>query len=191
MRETTTGIAHALSLALIAATLVLAPRPVAAQVREPEAKSPLAIARIMLVEKPAARYRDPDMTATASVPADQPLHIYVEPTGMTTRFERGTVKAMLVVDMLAKSSEGKVVRDGKAVLRIPFSVRAPKPAPLADVYSNITIGALKLEPGVYELVVRFNDGYGASFAEQRITFTQTPASPPPSARRKSPAASQR
>jgi hypothetical protein len=191
MRETTRPIACALLLAIMAPFAAPHPHPVAAQAREPEAKAPLAITRIMLVEKPAARYRDPEMTATTSVPADQPLHIYVEPTGMTTRYERGTVKALLVIDMLAKSSEGKVVRDGKAVLRIPFSVKAPKPAPLADAYSNISIGALKLDPGIYELVVRFNDGYGATFSEQSITFTQTLARNPPSARRKNPAASQR
>jgi hypothetical protein len=191
MHEMIAAAARALTLAILTAMVLLGPRPVAAQAREPEAKPPLAIARIVLVEKPAASYRDPELTATASVPADQPLHIYVEPTGMTTRYERGAVKALLVIDMLAKSSEGKVVRDGKAVLRIPFSVKAPKPAPLADAYSNITIDALKLDPGIYELVVRFNDGYGSTFSEQSITFTQTPARDPSPARRKAPAASQR
>ncbi len=191
MRETTGSIAGALTLAVMTAMVLLRPQPAAAQTREPEAKAPLAIARIMLVEQPAAKFRDPELAATASVPADQPMHIYVEPTGMTTRYERGSVKALLVIDMLAKSSEGKVVRDGKAVLRIPFSVKARKPAPLADVYSNISIGALKLDPGIYELVVRFNDGYGSAFSEQSITFTQTPARDPPPARRKSPAAPQR
>jgi len=191
MPGTTSPIPCALALSAMAAMLVLRPQPVAAQAPGPEVKTPLAIARIELVEKPAARYRDPDLTATGSVPADRPLHIYVEPTGLTTRFERGAVKALLVIDMLARSSEGKVVRDGKAVLSIPFSVKAAKPAQLSDVYSNITIGALKLEPGIYELVVRFNDGYGSTYSEQSLTFTQTPARSPPPARRRNPASSQR
>ena len=45
--------------------------------------------------------------------------------------------------------------------------------PLVNAYANITIGALNLEPGAYELVIRFNDAFGTSFAERTLAFTQT------------------
>ncbi len=177
METFTTTAPIALTMALLALAALVAPSRAAAQATEPAKPETLAIARIEMVERPAAGYRDASLKPIAAVAADRPIYLYVEPTGMATKHERGEVKALLVVDLTAKAADGKVVREGKAALRIPISVRSRTNVPLINAYTNITIGALYLEPGAYELVIRFNDAFGTSFAERTLSFTQTaPAS---------------
>lgn len=161
--------------ATVAAPALLQPLPAAAQSALPPQTGKLAIDRILITEVPAKGYRDPALRQTSSVPADRELHIYVEPTGLATKFENGEVKAQMIIDLQLKSTAGKVIRDGKGLLKLPIAVKAQSHLPLKDIYTNIKLDPLKLAPGPYVLLVRVNDEFGRTATEKSIGFTQTPA----------------
>ncbi|MFM9943298.1 MAG: hypothetical protein ACKVP7_27855 [Hyphomicrobiaceae bacterium] len=157
--------------------------PAVAQTAQPTPLNKLAIERIQIIEAPAKGYRDPALKQTASVGAASDMHIYVEPTGLATKFENGEVKALMVLDLQLKNTAGKVIRDGKGLMRVPVAVKAQSLVPLKDVYVNVKLDPLKLPPGPYVLLIRINDEFGRTSTEKTLGFTQTAGGTAPPAKK--------
>lgn len=163
-------------LLLIAATSCMSlAQSAVAQAPNPKTASKAAIDRLQILEAPAKRYRDTAAKPVATVPRDRDVHIYVEPRGLATKYEDGEVRAAMIFDLEVRAPGGAVLRSGKDLLRLPIAVKASSHLPLRDIYANIRLDPLNLEPGRYTLMVRVKDEFGGTAAEKTIDFSQTAA----------------
>lgn len=136
------------------------------------ATSSLAIDRAQLTTGPVQGYRSFQPLTSNVITAGTPFNIYVEPTGLTTRFQQtgasGTVSAAMTIDLEIRNAAGAVVAAQPAAWKVPVSVASPSHRPLSNVYVSLPINHLTFTDGRYRIQLRVHDDLGAKFVDRAI-----------------------
>lgn len=108
------------------------------------------------------------------------FNIYVEPTGLTSQFQNGAVRASMSVDALIRDARGVTVIAQDNVWQLPIVHPSARAAALPAVYANLTVNPLRLTAGTYQLVLRIHDDLAGTFVDRSLDITL--GSPPPGQR---------
>jgi hypothetical protein len=129
--------------------------------------SGIAIQRIALAQNAATGFGKFQARSNVIAPGT-PFHIYFEPTNLMTRFEKGNVRASMSVDILIRDAQGKTVAAHDNAWQLPLARSAAGPAPLTEVYGDLTVNHLKFPDGAYKIVLRIHDDLNNTFADRTL-----------------------
>ena len=134
--------------------------------------SSIAIDRAQLTNGPVQGYRSFQPLRGNVVTTGTPFNIYVEPTGLATRFQQngagGTVSAAMTIDLEIRDAAGAVVAAQPAAWKVPVSAASPTHRPLSNVYVSLPINHLTFADGRYRIQLRVHDDLGAKFVDRAI-----------------------
>ncbi len=169
------------------------PTPAQPQAQRAQPSATIGIARIALTQNPATGFGQFQARSSVIAPGT-PFHIYFEPTNLATRFENGTLRGSMSVDILVRNARGETVAVLDNGWQVPQVRAATAAGPLTQAFGEIRLNHLNFAEGRYQLVLRIHDDFSGQFvdrvldvelrqapvaATQRLSQSQAPAAPQP------------
>jgi hypothetical protein len=127
----------------------------------------IAVDRVVLTQGPAAGHRRFTERSNVIAPASG-FNIYFEPTGLATRFENGTVRAAMSVDILIRNAQGQTVAVRDNAWQLPISHASAQAAPLPPVFGDLSLNPLRLADGRYQIVLRIHDDLAGTHVDREV-----------------------
>lgn len=127
----------------------------------------IAVERIVLTQAAATGFGQIRERSNVIAPGT-PFHIYFEPQNLATRFESGSVRASMSIDILVRNEKGETVAVRDNAWQLPISRVSAGPAPLTQVYGDLMLNHLTFADGRYQVVLRIHDDFSGQFVDRVI-----------------------
>jgi hypothetical protein len=156
-----------------AAERVTAGQPVAAVEALREAMlavwsaAPFGLTQVLATTESANGFRAYTPREPGPYTPGEPLHLYIEPIGLTYVFEDGAYDMGMKADFLLMDTKGTVLGGQRDFADVPFRVHAPS----TDVFLTISLGTQGLPPDDYILQVTVRDALGDGAETAEFPFT--------------------
>jgi len=137
------------------------------QAQQGAPQTQIAVQRIALAQGAATGFGQFRARSNVIVPGT-PFNIYFEPTNLATRFENGNVRASMSVDILVRNAQGQTVATRDSAWQLPLSRPSTGPAPLTEVFGDLTLNHLTFAEGRYQVVLRIHDDFNGTFVDRTI-----------------------
>ncbi|MGE0700853.1 MAG: hypothetical protein AB7O57_17275 [Hyphomicrobiaceae bacterium] len=129
------------------------------------AGSAIALQRIALTDRAATGFGRFQPRSSVIAPGT-PFNIYFEPTNLSTRFENGSVRASMSIDILVRNARGQTVVARDNAWTVPVSRPSAAPATLTQVYGDLMLNHLTFDEGRYQIVLRIHDDLNGTFVDR-------------------------
>jgi len=129
--------------------------------------APFGLTRIETTIEAADGFRAYTPRAPGPYTAGEPLHLYIEPIGLTYQVTNGTYEMGLKADFLLMDTQGAILGGQRDFADVPFRMHATP----TDVFMTMSLGTEGLPPNDYILQVTVYDALGDGSVTKEIPFT--------------------